>query len=76
MGAAKKNGHTTEEEDKFLGVAGQKTEENSKIKNDGFLRKLKLDTEFRHRFIHTSVVWWSFITLVCYIQFFKGIHLD
>ena len=59
------NGHgaTNDEADTFLRPHGEKTSYKSGRKK-GFVDKLKTDKEFRHRIIHTSVVCWSFITLV------------
>ena len=36
----------------------------TKRKSSGFLERLKTEEIFRHRIIHTFVIYWSFITVV------------
>ena len=35
--------------------------------NGGYLSRLRNDTVFRKRLMHTGFVWWAFVTMVCLI---------
>ena len=38
--------------------------ESTNSRENGFLFKIRHETEFRLRFMHTAFVWWGFVTLV------------
>ena len=40
-------------------------EDEKEVNKTGFIQQLRHDEEFRHKIIHTTIVCWSFITLVC-----------
>ena len=57
MGTKDKDGPGRDEADTFL-------EEGKDTNKEGFAQQLRHNEEFRHKIIHTTIVCWSFITLV------------
>ena len=42
----------------------------NKVEKQHFLGRLKTEKRFRHRIIHTTIVYWSFIAVVYFVRIF------
>ena len=63
-----KNEPRLDEADTFLEQNGGQEEGKKKNNKSEFIVQLRQSKDFRHKIIHTAIVCWSFITLVCMVE--------